>query len=103
MRPEELNCLFVETDALDGVGPKLRRPLEKLGLTRLRDLAYHLPDRFVERRVVSDLDQAGTGENILVRLTVREHRASSGRGPYRVLAADDVGNICALTYFGRAS
>ncbi|WP_374414319.1 ATP-dependent DNA helicase RecG [Novosphingobium colocasiae] len=103
MRPEELNCLFVETDPLDGVGPKLRRPLEKLGLTRLRDLAYHLPDRFVERRVVSDLDQAGTGENILVRLTVREHRASSGRGPYRVLAADDVGNICALTYFGRAS
>jgi len=33
-----------------------------------------------------------------------EHRASrSQRGPYRVLASDAKGNICALTYFGRAS
>ena len=31
------------------VGPKLRKPLEKLGLTRVRDVAYHLPDRFVKR------------------------------------------------------
>jgi ATP-dependent DNA helicase RecG len=103
MRPEALNSLFVEVDALDGVGPKLRRPLEKLGLTRIRDLAYHLPDRFVERRAVENLDEAGVGENIIVALTVREHRASSGRGPFRVLAEDAIGNVCTLTYFGRAS
>ena len=47
MRPEVLNPLFAEVDSLDGVGPKLKKPLDKLGLTRLRDLAYHLPDRFV--------------------------------------------------------
>ena len=103
MRPEALNSLFVEVDALEGVGPKLRRPLEKLGLTRIRDLAYHLPDRFVERRAVENLDEAGVGENIIVALTVREYRTSSGRGPFRVLASDRLGNICALTYFGRAS
>ena len=49
MRPETLNPLFIETDALDGVGPKLRKPLEKLGLERVKDIAYHLPDRFVLR------------------------------------------------------
>ncbi|CCA93691.1 ATP-dependent DNA helicase RecG [Novosphingobium sp. PP1Y] len=103
MRPEALNSLFVEVDALDGVGPKLRRPLEKLGLTRLRDLAYHLPDRFVERRAVENLDDAGVGENIIVALTVREHRAPAGRGPFRVIAEDVAGNVCTLTYFGRAS
>ncbi|CDO37645.1 ATP-dependent DNA helicase RecG [Novosphingobium sp. KN65.2] len=103
MRPEALNSLFVEVDALDGVGPKLRRPLEKLGLTRIRDLAYHLPDRFVERRAVENLDDAGVGENIIVALNVREHRASAGRGPFRVIAEDVAGNICTLTYFGRAS
>ena len=103
MRPEALNSLFVEVDALDGVGPKLRRPLEKLGLTRIRDLAYHLPDRFVERRAVENLNDAGVGENIIVALTVREHRASAGRGPFRVIAEDVAGNICTLTYFGRAS
>ncbi len=103
MRPERLNSLFTETDALEGVGPKLMRPLEKLGLTRFKDLAYHLPERFVERRAVADLDEAAVGENIIVALTPREHRSSAGRGPFRVLAEDAKGNICALTYFGRAS
>lgn len=104
MRPEALNPLFVESDALDGVGPKLRKPLEKLGLTRVRDIAYHLPDRFVTRRAVQSLDDAGEGEQIVIALTPTEHRAArSNRGPYRVLAQDSVGNICALTYFGRAS
>ncbi len=103
MRPDLLNPLFAESDTLDGVGPKLRKPLEKLGLTRIRDIAYHLPDRFVQRRAVEDLDQATVGEQIIVALTPTEHRGSNGRGPHRVLAQDAVGNICALTYFGRAS
>jgi ATP-dependent DNA helicase RecG len=103
MRPDRLNPLFVATDSLKGVGPGLARPLDRLGLTRVRDLAYHLPERFVERRVVEDLDAATVGEQIVIALTVREHRSSNGRGPYRVLAEDAVGNVCALTYFGRAS
>ena len=67
MRPETLNPLFTDTESLDGVGPKLRKPLEKLGLTRVRDLAYHLPDRFVQRRAVPDLDHAGEGAHGGVR------------------------------------
>ncbi|TMM49734.1 ATP-dependent DNA helicase RecG [Qipengyuania marisflavi] len=104
MRPDALNPLFVEIDALDGVGPKLKKPLEKLGLTRVRDLDYHLPDRFVTRRAVQNLDEAGEGEHIVIALTVTEHRASRNqRGPYRVLAQDSIGNVLAITYFGRAS
>ena len=104
MRPDILNPLFVETDAFEGVGPKLMKPLEKLGLTRVKDLAYHLPERFVTRRAITNLDEGGEGEQIIVALTPTEHRSSrSPRGPYRVLAQDEIGNICALTYFGRAS
>jgi ATP-dependent DNA helicase RecG len=104
MRPELLNPLFADTESLEGVGPKLRKPLEKLGLVRVRDLVYHLPDRFVQRRAVADLDDAGEGEQIVVALTPIEHRAPrSGRGPYRVLAQDAKGNVLAVTYFGRAS
>jgi ATP-dependent DNA helicase RecG len=103
MRPDRLNPLFAATDSLTGVGPGLARPLEKLGLTRVKDLAYHLPERFVERRVVENLDAATVGEQIVVALTVRDHRSAAGRGPYRVLAEDALGNVCALTYFGRAS
>jgi ATP-dependent DNA helicase RecG len=104
MRPEQLNPIFAESDTLDGVGPKLKKPLEKLGLTRLRDLAYHLPERFVTRRSVERLEEAGEGEQIVIPLTVTEHRASSGqRGPYRVLAQDQDGETLNLTFFGRAS
>ena len=103
MRPERLNPLFVPADSLKGVGTGLARPLERLGLTRVRDFAYHLPDRFVQRRAISNLDEASTGEQIIVALTAVEHRSSSGRGPFRVLASDAIGNICAISYFGRAS
>jgi ATP-dependent DNA helicase RecG len=104
MRPDILNPLFAETETLDGVGPKLKKPLDRLGLTRLRDLDYHLPERFVTRRAVENVDEAGEGEQIVVKLTVTEHRSGrSPRAPYRVLAQDGIGNIVALTYFGRAS
>lgn len=104
MRPEILNPLFAETDSLDGVGPKLKKPLEKLRLTRLRDIAYHLPQRFVMRRAVSALDDAGEGEQIVIPLTPVEHRAgATSRAPFRVLAQDAAGDICALTWFGKAS
>ncbi len=101
MRPERLNPLFIAADSLKGVGPQLARPLERLGLTRVRDFAYHLPDRFVSRRAVADLDEASVGEQIVVALTPLEYRSSAGRGPFRVLASDAAGNVCALTWFGR--
>jgi len=105
MRPDILNPLFAESKTLGGVGPKLAKPLEKLGLTTIKDIAYHLPERFVTRRAIANLDEGGEGEQVIVALTPTEHRAARnpGRGPYRVLAQDDAGNICALTYFGRAS
>ncbi|MFM7404876.1 MAG: ATP-dependent DNA helicase RecG [Erythrobacter sp.] len=105
MRPEALNPLFAEITALDGVGPKLMKPLEKLGLARVKDVAYHLPERFVSRRAVADLDSASEGEQVIIALTAVEHRSprAGSRGPYRVLAQDAAGNICALTWFGKAA
>ena len=104
MRPEMLNPLFTEIDSCEGVGPKLKKPLERLGLTRVRDVLYHLPERFVTRRAVPDLDAANVGEQVVVGLTVVEHRSGgSARAPYRVMAQDAKGNVCSLTYFGRAA
>ncbi|WP_068076483.1 ATP-dependent DNA helicase RecG [Novosphingobium lentum] len=101
MRPEMLNPLFAATDGLKGVGPGLARPLEKLGLTRVRDLAYHLPERFVQRRAIASLDVASVGEQVVVALTPREYRSAAGRGPFRIMAEDDLGDYVSLTYFGR--
>ena len=101
MRPESLNSLFAAAEGLKGVGPGSKRALDRLGLTRLKDLAYHLPDRFLTRQVVPDLDAPQVGEQIVVALTPTEYRSAQGRGPFRILASDAAGNICALTYFGR--
>lgn len=103
MRPDRLNPLFVSAESLKGVGSTLARPLERLGLSRVKDFAYHLPDRFVTRRAVTDLDQASVGEHVVVQLTPLEYRSAAGRGPFRVLASDQAGNVAAITYFGRAS
>ena len=92
MRPEVLNPLFAAADSLKGVGAKLEKPLDRLGLTRVKDFAYHLPDRFIERRRVGALAEAGIGEHIIVKLTADQYRASgSGRGPFRVMATDAEG------------
>ena len=102
MRPDRLNPLFVSAESLKGVGPGLARPLEKLGLARVKDIAYHLPDRFAVRRAVSGLDEASVGEQVMVALTPLEYRSGgSPRAPFRVMAEDDAGTICALTWFGR--
>ena len=100
MRPEALNPLFAEVQSLEGVGPKLMKPLEKLGLTRVKDLAYHLPERFVSRRAIADLEAASEGEQVIIVLTAVEHRAPrpGSRGPYRVLAQDRAGNILSLIH-----
>ena len=104
MRPERLNPLFAESASLKGVGAGVMRPLEKLGLTRVRDLIYHLPDRFVQRRAVTDLDEANAGEQIVVRLTPREYRTGgSARAPFRVHAEDAAGNIWIPPRFPRPS
>jgi len=105
MRPEALNPLFAEVRSLEGVGPKLLKPLEKLGLARVKDLAYHLPERFVSRRAIADLDEGAEGEQVIVALTPVEHRGPrpGSRAPYRVLAQDAKGNICALSWFGKAA
>jgi ATP-dependent DNA helicase RecG len=102
MRPEILNPLFAEVQSLKGVGPGLSKPLDRLGLERLKDVAYHFPVNWTYRKAVSALDVADVGSNIIITLTVMEHRSSgSTRAPLRIYAADTEGNYITLTFFGR--
>ena len=101
MRPEILNPLFTEVEALKGVGPQLAKPLKRLGIGAGRRPALSSADR---------RDRAGPrrrrrsaallGRNVILDLTpfdIRESR--SGRGPMRVFAADGDGNTISLIYF----
>ncbi len=102
MRPDILNPLFAEVSAMKGVGPALAKPLDRLGLLRAKDVAYHLPASWTYRKAVTRLDVADVGENIIVRVIVMDQRSSgSSRAPLRIYAADAEGSYITLTFFGR--
>ena len=94
MRPDILNPLFAEVRALKGVGPGLAKPLERLGLERVKDVLYHFPNSWTYRKAVSCLDVADVGNNIILTVTVLDHRGgSSPRAPLRIFAADSGGKV----------
>lgn len=101
MRPDILNPLFAEVTSLKGVGPGLAKPLERLRIGRVVDVAFHLPTGHIDRFPRDELMMADAGRVISISLTVKEHRVSSSpRGPTRVRAEDAAGNSVALVYFG---
>ena len=100
MRPDILNPLFAEVTALKGVGPAVARPLERLHLSRVVDVALHLPTGWIDRVARDELMASDAGRTIAITLTPVEYRISRGRGPTRVQATDARGNYVGLTYFG---
>jgi len=104
MRPDILNPLFAEVTALKGVGPGLAKPLDRLGLHRVVDVAFHLPTGFIDRVPRDELDMADAGRTIAITLTPVDYKTSaSPRGPMRVHAVDGRGNYVSLIYFGGSS
>ena len=100
MRPEILNPLFTEVEALKGIGPQVAKLLKKLGITRMVDLIYHLPTGSIERVRAPAASAALLGRNVILDLKPFEIRQTrSGRGPMRVFAADGDGNTITLVYF----
>lgn len=104
MRPQLLNPLFAEISVLKGVGNALSKPLDRLGLSRMVDLAFHLPTGWIERKRVERLDVNDVGQIIIIALTPTDYRASgSPRAPFRVVAQDAAGNLVSLVFFGKNS
>ncbi len=100
MRPQLLNPLFAEVEVLKGVGPQLMKPLAKLGLTRIVDLAFHLPVYWIDRKRVERLDEQDVGRVITVELTARDYRQAPGpKSPLRIHAVDNGGDYVTLVYF----
>ena len=101
MRPDILNPLFAEITALKGVGPGLAKPLERLGLARAVDIAFHLPTGWIDRLPREGLDASDAGRIIAITLTPVSYRMGGGaRSPARVQAVDAQGNSVSLVYFG---
>ena len=102
MRPDILNPLFAEVETLKGVGPGIARPIDRLGLKRVKDLLYHFPTGWTYRKAVKTVDVEDVGQNIIVTLVIASHRSGgSARSPLRIHGVDGEGNYLTLTFFGR--
>jgi len=99
MRPEILNPLFAEVEALKGVGPNIAKALARLQISRALDLAYHLPTGTIDRIHASNANAALIGRIVILDVTPFEVRAGAGRAPLRIFASDRDGNTITLTFF----
>ncbi len=88
-RPEILFPLFAEVTALTGIGEKVAKLYEKLGVTRVRDLLYLLPTSVIDRRLRHTAMGAQEGEVVTVEVEVGQHRPGRTESqPYRVACYD---------------
>lgn len=100
MRPEVLNPLFAPVTILPEVGPVLARRLERLGITRVRDLLFHLPTGFLRTRLADRLADVTPGERASLAVTVVGRTPAQGRAPARLEVVDTQGQPLSLAFFG---
>ena len=103
MRPDLLNPLFAEVEALKGVGPGIAKPLARLGLARAIDVLFHLPTGSVTRQRIDRLDDAIPGGQVAIVVTPVDYRQGGPRSPLRLQAVDGAGDYLSLTYFGSST
>lgn len=99
MRPEILNPLFAEIEALKGVGKGLAKPLGRLKLEQIVDVLFHLPTGCIDRKRVETLDMVDAGRMVTVIVTPIDYKAGGPRSPLRIQTADGEGNVVSLVYF----
>ena len=100
MRPDRLNPLFADVSSLPQVGPAAARALERLEVTRVKDLLFHLPIGWRHTRALESLADARAGERVAVQVRIVAVERPRGRGPTRVIADDESGIGLVLAFFG---
>lgn len=97
--------LFLDGPAasLSGIGPKRAELLAKLGVSTVRDLVFHLPRTYEDRRHITPMAAVEEGTTVTVAGTVVSARNVKLRGRMSLAAVtieDDSGRMNA-TFFGR--
>ncbi len=88
-RPASLFPLFAGIETLEGIGPKATKALEKLAITRPRDLLFTLPHGGIDRRRRTTIRGADLPQVLTVEVEIGRHLPGRSRGaPYRVEVQD---------------
>lgn len=88
-RPEVLFPLYAELETLEGVGPKVAKAFEALGVLRPKDLLYLLPHSGVDRSRRMSVRDVVPPTTVTVEVEVGGHFPPRRKGgPYRVMVRD---------------
>lgn len=93
--------LETEIQFVKGVGPRAAPLFQKLGVTTARDLLYHLPRRYEDRRRLPKIREVRPGEFVTVRGRVAyvDVKASRGRAaPVRCVLNDGTGQLTLIWF-----
>ena len=86
--------------ALPGVGPVLAAALERIGITRIQDLWFHLPLRYEDRTRLTPIRDLRVGESAQVEGTIEAvERGFRFRPQLRVVITDDGRSMLCLRFF----
>ena len=87
-RPEILFPLFADIETLDGVGPKIAKAFQGLGVKKPKDLLFLLPHSGVDRARKASVRDVQAPATVTVEVEVGSHFPPRSKGPYRVMVRD---------------
>ena len=102
-RPEALFPLFAGLETLPGVGPKVAKAFESLGVTRPKDLLYLLPHSGVDRALRASVRDVTAPATLTVEVEIGQHVPPRRKGgPYRVHVRDRKVEFLLVYFHARA-
>jgi ATP-dependent DNA helicase RecG len=88
-----------ELQRLTGVGPKVEKVLNRLGLYSCRDLLFHLPARYEDRTTVFQIADLQPGIPQLIQGEITAQSVIPGRRMQAVLAFEDLTGVARIRLF----
>ncbi|HXH60310.1 MAG TPA: ATP-dependent DNA helicase RecG [Fimbriimonadaceae bacterium] len=95
--------LDMDVQYLKGVGPKNAMLLKKLGIETVRQILWHTPRRYEDRREIPPISHLRPGQYVTVRgnlVDIKTRRISGGRVLLKAWIDDDTGRI-SLVWFNQ--
>ncbi|MDC3131373.1 ATP-dependent DNA helicase RecG [Pelagibacteraceae bacterium] len=85
MRPQNLNYILSSIGILKGVGPKLEKIINKLGIIKNVHFIWNIPSNVIERKYYKNIHDAEINSLVTLNLNIIKHEPSRfRRQPYRI-------------------